>query len=235
MTEAVAKIRGGIPPNEIARLVGHQDPVFLEIGCNNGWDTLTFLEAFGGGRFYCFEPDPRPAADFRKNVTDPRVRFYEVAISDKDGYTTMYRSSGMPPKHSKSKYGLDGDWNLSGSICKPTGHLEYSPWVTFPESHRLEVEMMRLDTWFASAPETEIDFIWADVQGAEALLLIGGQETLRHTRYFYTEFVNPKAHRTDELYEGQPSLEKICQMVPNHNLIAICGNDNALFKRIERV
>lgn len=230
MIDTVPHIHGGITPEKIAELVGCQDPVFLEIGCNNGWDTLTFLDAFSSGHFYCFEPDPRPAADFRKNVTDPRVELLEVAISDKDGSTLMYRSSGMPPRKSGTKYGHDGDWNLSGSICKPTGHLEYSPWVTFPEGHQLEVETMRLDTWFASSPETGIDFIWADVQGAEALLLLGGQEALHYTRYFYTEFVNPVSYRQKELYEGQPSLKEICDSIPYHELVAIYASDNALFK-----
>lgn len=233
------RIQGGITPARIKELVGHNDPIFLEIGCNNGLDTLKFLNVFGGGRFYCFEPDPRPAANFRKNIDDPRVKFYEVAISDKDGSALMFRSSGVPPAASKSRYCPDGDWDLSGSIVKPTGHLEFSPWTTFPPEIRLEVPTMRLDTWLRQLErndrleaskvdfnhgDTVIDFIWADVQGAEALLIRGARETLNHTRWFATEYYNMS------LYEGQPDLATICKMLPQFDLHSLYTSDDALFK-----
>jgi hypothetical protein len=46
-----------------------------------------------------------------------------------------------------------------------------------------------------------IDFIWADVQGAEEDLILGGLDTLRkRTKYLFTEYNN------SEMYEGQINL-----------------------------
>jgi hypothetical protein len=48
-----------------------------------------------------------------------------------------------------------------------------------------------------------IDSMWVDVQGAEDLVFAGAQETLRCTKYLYTEYCN------QELYEGQLNLAQL--------------------------
>ena len=58
-----------------------------------------------------------------------------------------------------------------------------------------------------------VDFIWADVQGAEADLVLGGRETLKRTRFFYTEYSNR------ELYEGQADLGQLLAMLPDFELV----------------
>jgi 2-O-methyltransferase len=54
----------------IAELVKRPDPTILEIGCNNGSDTLSFLRVMPQAKIYCFEPDPRAIAHFKKHL-DP--------------------------------------------------------------------------------------------------------------------------------------------------------------------
>ena len=48
-----------------------------------------------------------------------------------------------------------------------------------------------------------IDFLWADIQGAEGEMIRGGQKALSATPFLYTEYSN------DELYEDQVSLCEI--------------------------
>ncbi len=53
-----------------------------------------------------------------------------------------------------------------------------------------------------------IDFIWADVQGAEDLMLQGAKESLRDKiRYIYTEY-----NASKEFYAGAPTKEKIIEL-----------------------
>ena len=63
---------------------------------------------------------------------------------------------------------------------------------------------------FEPLKNVKIDFMWVDVQGAEDLVFSCAQETLKNTRYVYTEFSNY------ELYAGQLTLEK---------LLALFGDD----------
>ncbi len=219
---------------DIRNLVGTDSPLILEIGCNDGTDTLKFLEAMPHSRVYTFEPDPRAIKRFRGNVSDHRVILSEVAVSATDGKATFYGSSGRAPARSRRPGALAccflDEWDLSGSLCRPTGHLTFSPWTTFPESRRYQVKTIRLDTWLSNHPEIEtIDFIWCDVQGAEVMVIQGGTNTLAITRYFYTEFYNKP------LYEGQLPLSKLQEMLPGFQLLGIYSSRrdrNALFERV---
>ncbi len=230
------RIGRDMEPNDIREFVDSPNPILLEIGCNDGTDTNKFLEAFPGGTIYCFEPDPRAISRFFKTVHSERARLFAAAISDTDGQAVFNGSSGRPPGEARgpgaSHYCFLDEWDLSGSLHKPTGHLSYSPWVTFPESRRFDVKTMRLDTWLEDQPEIGvIDFIWADVQGAEATLIAGAQNALRNTRYFYTETrLQQGQHAGRELYQGQPSIEEIQASLPFMSTIAHWGNSNILLK-----
>ncbi len=216
-------------------LVG-DSPTILEIGCNDGTDTNRFLKAMPGATIYCFEPDPRAIARFRETVSDDRVTLIKAAVADFDGPATFHGSSGRPPESRRSinHYCRLDEWDLSGSLCKPTGHLNYSDWVTFPKDREYQVQVLRLDTWLACTPQVEhVDFIWCDVQGAEGLVIQGAQGVLDITDYFYTEF-----RRLYELYDGQPSLIDLRKMLLGFEFLKSCGGDkkvegNVLFKNQE--
>lgn len=177
---------------EIKRLIGHEAPVILEIGCNDGTDTQRFLDSYADPRVYCFECDPRPIARWREKITDPRATLFEFALDETCGVSAFNQSTGSP------RPGVT-DWDLSGSLCKPTGHLTYSPWCEFKD--QIAVTTHTLDSWakhnIADVPV--VDFIWIDTQGAERRIFRGGPETLAKTRLIKTE-----CHRS-VLYDGAPT------------------------------
>jgi FkbM family methyltransferase len=196
-------------------LLGKDDPVILDIGCNDGSHTLEFLGLFQRARVYAFEPDPRALEGFRHKVNDERAKLFDLAISDSDGTTKFYVSGGLPsPEWEKLR---PSGWDLSGSIKKPKEHLALHPWCTFGEP--ITIQTKKLDTWRSEESVTQIDFIWADVQGAEENLIRGGREALRHTRYLYTEYSNR------ELYEGQIGLRKIRNLLPDFDVLYRFEND----------
>ena len=217
-------------PSEVRGFVALAHPTVLELGCNDGTDTNELLRVLPNARIYCFEPDPRAIKRFKETVNSNRVTLAEVAVSDRDGFAIFHGSSGQPPNKSKgsgaSHYCFLDEWDLSGSLCKPTGHLAYSPWVTFPESRRYTVKTIRLDTWLESHPEiTTIDFIWADVQGAESMMIRGAPRALARTKFLYTEFYN------QEMYEGQPNLKAILALLPAFEVVRLYGKTNVLLGR----
>lgn len=215
-------------PSEVQEFVTARCPTILEIGCNDGTDTNRLLQVFPTARIYCFEPDPRAIKRFEETVHNDRVTLFELAISERDGTATFNGSSGRPPKRQPgaSHYCSLDEWDLSGSLCKPTGHLTYSPWVTFPENRRFLVNTMRLDSWASLVlPKGTIDFIWADVQGAEAMMIKGGPETFARARFLYTEFYN------QEMYEGQPNLDGILALLPTFKIAVLYGRTNVLLQQ----
>ena len=191
-------------------LLRKDDPVILDIGCNDGGHTLEFLRLFKRARVYAFEPDPRALEAFRHKVKDERAKLFDLAISDSDSTTKFYVSGGLHPSPELEKLRPSG-WDLSGSIKKPKGHLALYPWCTFGEP--IIVQTKKLDTWCREESVKQIDLIWADVQGAEENLIRGGREALRHTLYLYTEYSNR------ELYEGQIGLRKIRDLLPDFDVV----------------
>ena len=69
-----------LTPIELQQLVGSDAKVVLEIGANDGADTVLLLNVFPQATIYAFEPDPRAAAKFKAKGQHPRVRLFETAL-----------------------------------------------------------------------------------------------------------------------------------------------------------
>jgi FkbM family methyltransferase len=198
----------------LRRLVGPRPDIFLEIGANSGSDTLRMLAAFPSVGIHAFEPDARAKALFRENVMSNRVILHELAITAADGPVTFFASDGAPDGHEAE---FPDGWHLSGSTRPPVRHLDQHPWCKFREP--VTVDGLSLDTWSERHSVHYVDFIWADVQGAERDLILGGSRLLQSTRFLYTEYNDA------ELYEGQPSLSEILGLLPGWTVVRQYPND----------
>jgi FkbM family methyltransferase len=199
-----------ISEDELKSCIGKDNPIILDIGCNDGSHTLWFLRLFPAATVYSFEPDPRALARFKTLVgNDRRIHLSDIAISDNDGVAEFYQSNGSRDERTLAAF-PDG-WDLSGSLRPPKLHLEEHPWVTFDS--KIHVRTKMLDSWNAGVGLEEIDLIWMDVQGAEGDVFAGGKNTLERTKYVYTEYSNK------ELYEGQLDLPRIQLALSNFTLV----------------
>lgn len=193
---------GTIAIPELKLLVGKLDPLILEIGANVGQTTEAFLQEMPDARIFCFEPDPRAISGFKDRIKSPNVTLLEYAVGNDNGVVTFHQSDGE---------GRAKDWNQSGSIRSPKLHLETWPWVKFET--KIEVPIVRLDDWADDNQIEAVDLIWADVQGAESDLILGGERIIRNTRFLYTEY------GAKEWYEGQASLDEICDVLFKMGLV----------------
>lgn len=159
--------------------------LIFEIGAHIGTDTVQ-LAALPGATVHAFEPDPRNNVPALANVI-----FNRVAVGAQDG------QAEFTPSAKRGTW----DWTCSGSLRKPKEHLTSWPTVTFGEP--IKVDVVTLDSYCREHGIDVIDFIWADVQGAEVDLIRGGFKALKRTRHFYTEY------SWKELYEGQVNLAGI--------------------------
>ena len=60
---------------------------------------------------------------------------------------------------------------------------------------------------------SKIDLLWCDIQGAENLMIAGGQKALQHTRYLVMEA------GTVELYEGESLRPELISMLPGWKVL----------------
>jgi hypothetical protein len=133
----------------------------------------------------------------------------------------FHLSDGQPP----ASWGeFPEGFHMAGSIRRPKNALLDWPWLEFRRTQK--VKQMKLDTWSRLHGIEQIDFIWADVQGAEGDLIDGGVETLAKTKYFYTEYSDR------EWYEGQVNLARLTQKLPRFEMLAKYEMD-VLFRNID--
>lgn len=191
---------------ELKSLLMREDPTILELGAHNGSTTRQFLKAFGSAFVHCFECDPRPLKSLKRPLKKRKVKkrafLYELAVSDSCGEHVFFQSGGHPSPDAKT------DWDCSSSLLEPTGHLEHIPWCTF-EKH-IYVKTISLDSWYSERenclPEL-FDLIWADLQGAEHLMIQGGKTVLDRTKYLFCEYYNTP------MYAGQRNMEELFDML----------------------
>jgi FkbM family methyltransferase len=188
------------------RFRGPGPKLFLELGAHQGTDTAWMAE-IPGVTIHAFEPDPRNHQAPRPNVT-----LHRAAVADRDG----------PGSLILSQYGWGQPWTHSSSIKSPKHHLQRYP-VSFGEA--VEVELVALDTFSQRHRLGIIDFIWADIQGAEGEMIRGGRRALARTRYLYTEYSD------DELYEGQATLRDIMDLLPGFRVVELWPDDVLLENR----
>lgn len=210
------QINSDLQISDLKKIINKDRPVILEIGANCGQSTAEFIKYFPEAKIYCFEPDPRAIQKFRKNIQSENVVLIESAVGANTGHVMFHQSCGAES--------IDPDgWDHSGSIRKPKTHLEVWPWVRFEK--QIPVPMIKLDDWASNLELEHVDFIWADVQGAESDLILGALKTLEITDYFYTEYSD------DEWYEGQINFATLSSLLFNFELVKKYKND-ALFSNL---
>lgn len=198
--------------------------IFFEIGSHFGIDTLELFKVTKN--IHCFEPDYRNVEIF--NRLNLPVILNEIAVSDIDGTSPFYLSSGNV---FNSQYGPtnnvimnNNDWSASSSLMSPKNHITKTPWVTF--NNIIEVKTKKIETYCLENNIDRIDFIWMDVQGAESKVINGMGSLKNKIHYIYTEYSD------EELYENQLNKNQIIHLLgENWEVVFDFGGDILLKNR----
>jgi len=187
----------------------------VEIGAHNGSDTEWVHKMLKPDHMICFEPDPRNFAELNKRNLP--ISMVQGAVSDKEGKTKLWMSSGKPANQ-------DHEHTASSSIMKPDGHIKKHPEYNFDK--QIEVDVYTLDSVMKVYKEP-IKFIWCDAQGSEANIIKGAQETLARTDFFFCEYSD------EELYSGQKKLEEWRHTLPGSWEEVYKWDGDILLKRVK--
>ncbi len=191
---------------------GATNPVVIEIGAADGGDTEKLreplLNAGRDYRFLAFECEKKNFPKFHaRNLKG--VEFLGVAVGDQCGFHRFVGS---------------GSWPYSGSLKEPKLHRISHAWIPFEEPS--EVPCVTLDNVFQTCRLDHCDFVWMDVQGAEDLVIDGGQKALTKTRFIYSEYYG------SEEYAGQLNRDQIHDRLPGAWEIVEDWGGDVLFRNI---
>ena len=135
--------------------------IIIEIGGNNGEDTMKYAEACDV--LYVFEPVPYLADKLRGMFEgNPKVKVIQKAVSDFNG-TARFGISG--PNH---------NWNLGCSSLNEFNPNIVEEWPGRPDFNMMEyidVDVIRLDDFIREEGIEYVDFLHIDAQGSDLKVL----------------------------------------------------------------
>ncbi|MDX2128584.1 MAG: FkbM family methyltransferase [Chloroherpetonaceae bacterium] len=136
--------------------------ICIDVGANVGFYSLNFAKIIGDkGKVFSFEASPNTFQVLKKNIYlnnfENNIYFYDIAISDKKGEVIF----SLSDEHDHSGWGHIGYDSRYNSIKVPTTTLD-----EFLEENNL----------------LNVDFLKVDIEGAEDLLLIGAEKSLKANR-----------------------------------------------------
>jgi FkbM family methyltransferase len=194
---------------EIIKQFLSDNPVIVEAGAFNGYDTKKMALQWPKGIIHAFEPVPEIYERLVQNTQMlPNVYRYPLALSDHTGTAEFYISE-KPTK--------PGVASQAGSIHKPKERLSHSP-IIFPRM--TTVQTITLDQWADENGVSAIDLLWLDTQGHELAILQAAPKMIHNIKLVLAEvsFI--------ESYEGQPLYEDVVVWMFNHGFEQI-GRDFA--------
>jgi FkbM family methyltransferase len=200
--------------DHIAGIVAARDVTILELGCYDGNDTTKMrkccAEHAKSHRHIALEANPKLIKHAKGAFAHPGMELIQAAVCEFDGEVDLHVSTGSA--------GCPAEYLGSSSINRPTGvRIDY-PRMRFDET--LRVPAITLDSLVASRGITRVDFIWADIEGAEKRMIAGGlRRCFPMARYFYTEYSN------GGLFENDATLDDIRAMLPDWEIAEDYGGN----------
>ena len=183
-----------------------RSPTVVELGARIGEDESWIRSSFQENVHYVMvEPDLRNCQIILDGGITRTRRLLIGAVAEKDGSVEFHGSV------------TDYDTRGSGSIRKPTKHIDIFPAVEFPAHLRTMVPSFSLDSIFHREWLSKISLLYVDVQGAEKDMILGGRQALSHTQYLFIE--------TEDrvLYEGMAVKSELLAMLRDWKLIVDFG------------
>ena len=182
-----------------------KNPIVVEAGAHEGYDTLALATIWPQGKIYAFEPVPILFKELKQRVRNKRnVGLFNVALGEDTRLVKIYISSG--------------DSNGSSSVLKPSGHLKLYPGVAFSET--MEVPMISLNEWSMHENIARVDLMWLDMQGYEINALRGASRLLQSVSVVYTELCR------SQLYDGMTTQDEYISFLEScgFKLMAVKGD-----------
>ena len=160
--------------HDIARLCniyGGSIEVFFDVGANVGQTSSAALRSFPTATIFAFEPDVTTFGALSTHVRDPRVKSFNLALSDR---------SGVAPFFDYGSFATSNSLVENAQYAARAGHS-----VTVRS-----VQCETLDEFCRRHAVERIDVLKIDTEGHEAAVLHGATSMLsaHRVRFVYVEF-----------------------------------------------
>jgi FkbM family methyltransferase len=196
----------------ISSLINNNKPIiFFEVGVFDGdmsGNFLSFIQKNNrvDNRYFAFEPDSR---NYNKIINNPNfpisksgVELVKKALHSKTGEFNLFTSSGKAE-------GNPNEYDCCSSLLEPNEVTKLYPFLKFDNEM---VNCITIDDICKKRNIEHIDFIYADIQGAEVEMIKGAKEMMSKVKFMFLE--KSDKHR---LYGNQPLTDELINVMKENN------------------
>jgi FkbM family methyltransferase len=168
----------------------------VNLGSCLGEEDVVFSDTFPDARIFCYEPNPASYPILLENVKSRSNIFPQnLAVGESNGIIDFHQST--------NRYGTSSVYPSSG---------EYDCIEKLP-SQVIQVRSVRLDENLKNLGVSEIDLIWADIQGSELPAFRGAGDLMDNVKAIFTEV------EYKPIYLGQPLYPELKQFLDEKGFI----------------
>lgn len=179
----------------------------IELGARDCEETLDFFNLLHPKEIYTFECNPYTLSICRKNIKGIKsIHLIEKAACNKNGKIKFY---SIDQKKTITTW-KDGNPGAS-SLFKASGKYPIEKYV----QKEIEVEAIRLESFFKENNIRKVDLLWMDIQGAELLALQGLGNRIYDVKFIYTEV------EFFEIYKNQPLFKDIRSFLDKNGFVLL--------------
>ena len=200
-------VAGDWEPLETRFIASRLSPgsIFLDVGAFLGWFTMTAAPIVGpAGAVLAFEPQSEAHALLRRGVLanrfEPWVSTFDVALSNEAGEVALWRDE-LPEGQRTGNLGHTWIGDAGHPAARPAGRAR----------------SLRLDDLGLSR---RVDLVKLDVEGAEWLVLEGGERTIRESHPVIVCEFYPAQLRHVSGIDGQALLDRLATWGYQPHMIA---------------
>jgi len=162
--------------SKVKQLMGEVEvATVLDIGANDGRDSIRLCNHFKNAQVYSFECNPETVITCKKNIRSyNKITLISKAVSNVDGETLFY--SAINGKGASSLFKALGEYEKD--VNRKNGLILQK---------EINVSVTRIDTWMQQQGVECVDVVWMDLQGGELLALEGMGEKIKDVKVIHTE------------------------------------------------
>lgn len=174
-------------------------PLFLDVGANEGQSAIAIRTKFPHSKIFCFEPDVGAFAKLEKNLSRlSQAQAFPLALGNKCGVATLHQN----------KESVTNSLLPTSNEAAKTGFASWMETVT-----SIEVRVETLDSWAEQKKLKQIDVLKTDCQGFDLKVLLGARQWLatRRIQWVCVEVL------LIPLYDGQAYFDEVLALMRSHN------------------
>ena len=188
--------------------------VIFDVGANNGSSSIPLATANPNHLIFAFEPTPE------------MIKIIQTKIEGLDNYVIVPKA--VSDYNGTAEFNVAGNWDWGCSSLLNFSSKSQTEWpgrTDFHVTYKLNVDVIRLDTFIKENLINRIDYLHIDTQGSDLNVLKGLGEYL----HIIKEGTMEAGTSDDILYEGQNKLNDCVKFLLNNNFKIIDINKNDVF------